>query len=139
MAGLSGNGVLGLIGLCAYIFPGGMDQGVIIRERGLLYVIWNEPSSGLFIPKDPRAPFFPPDTPGERVDWAVARLGPQSMAANLGMVPPQVWEGDDDGGYRGRLGYVRCTGDAIIPVAQQDGMLAAAGGRGKWVIRTLEG
>ena len=135
--GLSDEGVLGLIALCAYVFPGGMDQGAAIREIGdLPYVTWDVPSEGLFVAKDPRSLFFPPDTPADRIDWAVPQLRPQSMAANMGIVPPQAWQDDS---YFGRLGYIRCTADAINPIAQQDSMVASAGGREKWVIRTLEG
>ncbi|CAG7995951.1 unnamed protein product [Penicillium salamii] len=135
--GLSGNDVLGMIALCAYIFPGGMDQGVAIRDiGGLPYVTWDAPSEGLFVPKDPGSLFFPPDTPADKIDWAVPQLRPQSMAANMGIVPPQVWEDDS---YSGGLGYIRCTDDVIVPIEQQDGMLAGAGGQSKWIIRTLKG
>lgn len=135
--GLSEKGVLGMIALCAYVFPGGMDQGAAIREiGGLPYVIWDTPSKGLFVAKNPRSMFFSPDTPADRIDWAVPQLRPQSMAANMGFVPPQAWQDDS---YSGRLGYIRCTADAINPIAQQDSMVAIAGGREKWVIRTLEG
>ncbi|KZN86669.1 Methylesterase [Penicillium chrysogenum] len=135
--GLSGKGVLGMVALCAYIFPGGMDQGAVIRDIGdLPYVTWNMPSKGLFQTKDPRSLFFPPDVPAERVDWAVAQLRPQSMAANMGIVPPQAWQDDT---YTGRLGYIRCTADVVIPIEQQGGMVLGAGGQEKWVVRTLEG
>lgn len=137
ITGLSGKGVLGMIALCAYIFPGGMDQGAVIRDLGgLPYVTWDVPSEGLFLTKDPRSLFFPPDVPEDRIDWAVAQLRPQSMAANMGIVPPQAWQDDS---YIGRLGYIRCTADAVNPIAQQDSMVAGAGGKEKWVIRTLEG
>lgn len=129
--------VLGLIALCAFLFPGGMDQGAVFRAGGgLPYVTLDEPSEGFFVPKDPRSLFFAPDVPGDRADWAVSRLRPQSMAANMGTVPPQAWQDD---GYMGGLGYIRCTADVAVPVAQQDGMVMGAGGQGKWVIRTLEG
>lgn len=139
LAGLSNHSdsVLGLICLATFIFPGGMDQGAVIREiGGLPYAVWDTPSPGLFITNDPRALFYSPDTPEERVEWAVSKLTPQSMAANLGIVPPQAWQ---DEGYRGRFAYIGCTDDVVIPVAQQDGMLAAAGGKEKWLVRTLEG
>lgn len=64
------------------------------------------------------------------------QLRPQSMAANLGIVPRQVWKDDS---YLGRLGYVRCTADVVNPIAQQDSMVAGAGGQEKWISRTLEG
>ncbi|KAJ5168597.1 uncharacterized protein N7482_004191 [Penicillium canariense] len=135
--GLSGKGVLGMIALCAYIFPGGMDQGAVIRDiGGLPYVLWDAPSEGLFLAKDARSLFFPPDVPADRVDWAVPQLRPQSMAANMGVVPPQAWQ---DESYDGRLGYIRCTADVINPIEQQDSMVMGAGGQEKWVIRTLEG
>ncbi|KAJ5472246.1 hypothetical protein N7530_006247 [Penicillium desertorum] len=135
--GLSEKGVLGMVALCAYMFPGGMDQGAVIRDIGdLPYVTWNMPSEGLFQTKDPRSLFFPPDVPAERVDWAVSQLRPQSMAANMGIVPPQAWQDDS---YIGRLGYIRCTADVVIPIEQQDGMVLGAGGQENWVVRTLEG
>ncbi|KAJ6178134.1 hypothetical protein N7519_008595 [Penicillium mononematosum] len=135
--GLSEKGVLGMVALCAYIFPGGMDQGAAIRDIGdLPYVTWNMPTEGLFQTKDPRSLFFPPDVPEDRVDWAVSQLRPQSMAANMGIVPPQAWQDD---AYIGRLGYIRCTADVVISIEQQDGMVLGAGGQEKWVVRTLEG
>ncbi|CAG7964621.1 unnamed protein product [Penicillium nalgiovense] len=135
--GLSEKGVLGMIALCAFIFPGGMDQGAVIRDiGGLPYVTWNMPSEGLFQTKDPRSLFFPPDVSADRADWAVSQLRPQSMAANMGIVPPQAWQDDS---YIGRLGYIRCTADVVIPIEQQDGMVLGAGGQDKWVVRTLEG
>ena len=135
--GLAEQGVLGMVALCAYIFPGGMDQGAAIRDiGGLPYVTWDMPSEGLFQTKDPRSLFFPPDVPAERVDWAVSQLRPQSMAANMGIVPPQAWQ---DETYIGRLGYIRCTADVVVPIEQQDGMVLGAGGQEKWVVRTLEG
>ncbi|KAJ5806759.1 hypothetical protein N7474_010351 [Penicillium riverlandense] len=136
--GLADKGVLGMVALCAYIFPGGMDQGAVIRDMGgLPFVTWDVPSEGLFLPKDPRNLFFAPDVPADRIDWALPQLRPQSMAANMGIVPPQAWQDDS---YSGRLGYIRCTADAgILPIEQQDGMVAGAGGQEKWLIRTLEG
>ncbi|CAL5869195.1 uncharacterized protein PFLUO_LOCUS3423 [Penicillium psychrofluorescens] len=135
--GLADKGVLGMVALCAYIFPGGMDQGAAIRDiGGLPYVTWDVPSEGLFLANDPRSLFFPPDAPADRTDWAVPQLRPQSMAANTGIVPPQAWQDDS---YTGRLGYIKCTADVVLPIAQQDGMVAGAGGQEKWVIRTLEG
>ncbi|KGO54355.1 hypothetical protein PEX2_038430 [Penicillium expansum] len=135
--GLSEKGVLGMIALSAFIFPGGMDQGAVIRNiGGLPYVTWDVPSEGLFQTKDPRSLFFPPDAPSDRIEWAVPQLRPQSMAANMGIVPPQAWQDDS---YTGRLGYIRCTADVVIPLEQQDTMIAGAGSQGKWVVRTLEG
>ncbi|CAI7642915.1 unnamed protein product [Penicillium palitans] len=135
--GLSDKGVLGMIALSAFIFPGGMDQGTAIRDiGGLPYAMWDVPSEGLFQTKDPQSLFFPPDVSADLVDWAVPQLRPQSMAANMGIVPPQSWEDDS---YTGRLGYIRCTGDVVIPIGQQDAMVEGAGGQGKWVVRTLEG
>ncbi|CAI7669187.1 unnamed protein product [Penicillium crustosum] len=134
--GLSDKGVLGMIALSAFIFPGGMDQGTVIRDMGgLPYVTWDVPSEGLFQTKDPRSLFFPPDVSADLVDWVVPQLRPQSMAANMGIVPPQAWEDDS---YTGRLGYIRCTADVVIPIEQQDAMVEGAGGQGKWVVRTLE-
>ncbi|CAI7633102.1 unnamed protein product [Penicillium discolor] len=130
--GLSNKGVLGMIALSGFIFPEGMDQGAVIRDMGgLPYVIWDVPSEGLFQTKDPRSLFFPPDVPADRVEWAVPQLLPQSMAANMGIVPPQAWQ---DNSYTGR-----CTADVVIPIEQQDAMVEGAGGQGKWVVRTLEG
>ncbi|KAJ5511085.1 hypothetical protein N7453_003188 [Penicillium expansum] len=120
--GLSENGVLGMIALSAFIFPGGMDQGAVIRNIGRLpYVTWDVPSE---------------DAPSDRIEWAVPQLRPQSMAANMGIVPPQAWQDDS---YTGRLGYIRCTADVVIPIEQQDAMIAGAGSQGKWVVRTLKG
>lgn len=137
--GLQDNrNLLGMIALCAYILPGGLDQGAAIRDiGGLPYVNWDSPAKGLFVPKEPANLFYPPDVPADLVEWAVAQIQPQSMAANTGIVPPQVWQ--DDGGYPGRLGYIRCTADVILPLAYQDEMIESAGGREKWIIRTLEG
>ncbi|KAJ5193266.1 hypothetical protein N7449_009408 [Penicillium cf. viridicatum] len=135
--GLSDKGVLGMIALCAFIFPGGMDQGAAIRDiGGLPYVTWDVPGEGLFQPKDPRSLFFPPDVPADLVDWAVPQLCPQSIAATTGIVPPQAWQ---DASYTGRLGYIRCTADVAVPIGQQDVMVEGADGQGKWVVRTLEG
>lgn len=138
ISGLSASGVLGLVSLCAYIFPGGMDQGAVIRSMGgLPYAAWDDPAEGLFVTKDPRGFFFPPDVSADRVDWAVKQLRPQSMAANMGIVPPQAWQDDD--AYSLRLGYIRCTADVVLPLDQQDSMVEDAGGEWKWVVRTLEG
>ncbi|RMJ28005.1 hypothetical protein PHISP_01120 [Aspergillus sp. HF37] len=127
IAGLSESGVLGLVSLCAYIFPGGMDQGAVIRSMGgLPYAAWDDPAEGLFVTKDPRSLFFPPDVPTDRVDWAVQLLRPQSMAANTGIVPPQAWQDGE---------AIPVTGWAI----SGDSMIEGAGGEEKWVIRTLEG
>lgn len=136
--GLQDNrNLVGMIGLCAYLLPGGMDQGAAIREiGGLPYVNWDSPTEGLFVTKDPASLFFPPDVPADLVEWAVPQLLPQSMAANKGFVPPQVWE---DEGYPDHLGYIRCTSDVVLPLADQDAMVEGAGGSEKWIIRTLEG
>jgi len=135
--GLPG-GVLGMIALCAYVFPGGMDQGAAIKSLGgLPYVDWDTPAEGLFQCKDPRGMFFPPDVSEDMVEWALPQLQPQSMAANMGIVPPQAWQ--DDRNYDGLLGYIRTPNDPIIPIADQDAMVAGAGGADKWVVRTLEG
>jgi pimeloyl-ACP methyl ester carboxylesterase len=134
---LDNRNLLGMIALCAYIFPGGMDQGAAIRSiGGLPYVNWDSPAEGLFVTKDPGSLFFPPDVSPDLVEWAVSQLRPQSMAANTGIVPPQAWQDD---GYPGRLGYIRCTEDVVNPLAQQDIMIEGAGGSDKWFIRTLEG
>ena len=136
--GLPG-GVVGFVAVCAYLLPGGLDQGAAIRAiGGLPYVTWDAPSEGLFVLNDPRGLLFPPDVPAELVDWAVARLKPQSSAANTGVVPPQAWK-EDAARYAGRFGYVRCTADAVLPIDQQDGYIEGAGGDDKWVVRTLEG
>ena len=141
LTGLSGKSnqglLLGLIALCAYVFPGGMDQGAVIRSLGgLPYVSWNTPSEGLFVVKDPGSLLFKPDVPADHVEWALTQLRPQSMAANMGIVPPQVWQ---DSTYTGQLGYIRCTADVAIPLEQQDSMIEGAGGQEKWLVRTLEG
>jgi hypothetical protein len=126
-----------MIALCAYIFPGGMDQGEVIRSLGgIPYVNWDSPSEGLFLAKDPGSILFTPDVPKDKADWALSQLRPQSMAANMGIVPPQAWQADS---YRGFLGYIKATADAIVPVADQESMINAASGSHKWIIRTLEG
>lgn len=131
------NNLLGLIALCAYILPGGLDQGAAIRDMGgLPYVTWDSPVEGLFVTKDPVSLFYPPDVSPDHVQWAVDQLRPQSMAANTGVVPPQAWQ---DEANKGRLGYIRCTDDKIIPLAAQDSMMESAGGREMWITRTLEG
>ncbi|OAA72458.1 hypothetical protein ISF_01531 [Cordyceps fumosorosea ARSEF 2679] len=133
------GGVLGLVCLCAFIFPGGMDQGAAIEAAGdLRYVVWDDPAEGLFVPRDPRAMFFPPDTSPEDTDWAVPQLRPQSMAANKGIVPPQAWQEDAEH-YAGRLGYVACTEDRAVPFEDQKAMIAGAGGAEKWIVRELKG
>lgn len=137
ITGLSEHGVLGMIALSAYIFPGGMDQGAVIRSLGgLPYASWDTPAEGLWLAKDPSSLLFSPDVPADRIDWVLPQLRPQSMATTLGIVPPQAWQED---AYTGRLGYIRCTADVIIPLAQQDSMLESAGGQEKWIIHTLEG
>ncbi|KAJ6788693.1 hypothetical protein PWT90_02415 [Aphanocladium album] len=133
------GGVIGYIALCAFIFPGGMDQGAAIEANGgLPYVRWDSPSQGLFEPKDPRNMFFPPDVPEERIDWAVAQLSPQSTAANTGFVPPQMWQ-DDVEHYHKKLGYIKCTDDVVVPVESQKAMIDAAGGDERWITRELQG
>jgi pimeloyl-ACP methyl ester carboxylesterase len=132
------GGVLGFVALCAYLLPGGLDQGALIKSiGGLPYVTWDEPREGVFVAKDPRSLFFPPDVSDELSEWAIAKFLPQSMAANQGIVPPQAWE--QEGKYRGALGYIRCTGDCMVPIADQDDMITKAGGADKWKTRTLEG
>lgn len=136
-SGLSG-GVVGLIHLCAYIFPGGMDQGAVIKSvGGLPYVTWDSPSEGLFVLNEPRVKLYLPDVPEDRIAWTLPQLTPQSSAANTGIVPPQAWQ--DDSHYSGRLGYIRCTADGIVPIADQDTMINAASATNKWVIRSLDG
>lgn len=115
-----------------------MDHGAFFRDAGgVPLVSWDSPSEGLHVLNVPRQLFFPPDTAEEMIEWAVPKLGSQTMASTLGIVPPQGWE--DDPGYVGRLGYIRCTGDTCIPVKEQDGMVGRAGGKGVWVVRTIEG
>jgi pimeloyl-ACP methyl ester carboxylesterase len=129
--------VLGMIALCAFIFPGGMDQGAVIESLGgLPYVDWDTPSKGLFLAKDPGSMLFPPDVPEERAKWALSQLRPQSMAANMGIVPPQAWQMDS---FSGSFGYIKATGDVIIPIADQDNMIKGAGGSDKWTTRSLKG
>ncbi|KAF5543871.1 hypothetical protein FNAPI_9550 [Fusarium napiforme] len=131
------GGVLGLIILCGYIFPGGMDQGAVIRSLGgLPYVNWDTPSPGLFVAKDPGSLLYPPDVSDEQAQWALSQLQPQSMAANMGIVPPQAWQGES---YKGRLAYIKATEDAVIPFSDQDGMVASSGGSEAWKICVLEG
>lgn len=133
------GGVVGLVALCAFLFPGGMDQGAVIRELGgLPYVVWDSPSEGLFVPKDSRNLFFPPDVPQDRIDWALPQLVPQSMAASMGIVPPQVWQ-EDAGHYADKLGYIFCTDDTAVPFEQQKAMVEGAGGKDKWTTRELQG
>ena len=137
-AGLPGS-VEGLIVLCGYILPGGLDQGAVIDSMGgLPYVNWDSPSEGLFMPKDPKSMFFPPDVSEEDTEAAIAQIQPQSTASNRGTVPPQAWQ-QDPLHFGGRFGYIRCTGDAIVPIADQDGMIQGAGGEEKWITRTLDG
>lgn len=136
--GLPRKDVLGMIALTAFVLPGGKDQGAAIREMGGLHTImsWDTPREGFFVVKDPRKFFFSPDTSADNIDWALPQLRPQSMAANLGIVPPQAWQDDS---FIGGLGYIRCTADVAIPIAQQDDMLSSAGGQERWITRTLEG
>ncbi|KAJ6136373.1 hypothetical protein N7512_001533 [Penicillium capsulatum] len=149
--GLADEGVLGMIALVAYIYPGNMDVAAHIRKiGGLPFIVWDTPSPGLFLATDARTRFFAPDTPEDRIDWALANLRPQSMAANTGITPPEAWQDDS---FDGRLGYIRCTADQVLStadqvlstagqvlsLARQDEMITAAGGEGKWVVRTLEG
>lgn len=133
------GGVEGFVALCAFMFPGGMDQGALIKANGgLPYVNWDSPSEGLFEPKDPRSMFFPPDVPDHRIDWAIAQLSPQSTAANTGIVPPQMWQEDADH-YTGKLGYIMCTHDKVVPFPSQKAMIEGAGGSDKWITRELQG
>ncbi|CAF3621956.1 unnamed protein product [Fusarium graminearum] len=133
---LSG-GVVGFINLCGYIFPGGMDQGAVIESvGGLPYVTWDTPSPGLFVAKDPGGLLYQPDVPKDLADWALSQLQPQSMAANMGIVPPQAWQDDS---YRGRLGYIKATADVVNPLTDQENMIAQSGGSDKWITRILEG
>lgn len=132
------GGVVGLVHLCAYVFPGGMDQGAVIKGMGgLPYVTWDSPSEGLFTPKDPRNMFFRPDVSEERIEWSVRQLSPQSTAATTGIVPPQAWQ--DDSHFATRFGYILCTEDTAIPLGQQTAMIEGAGGKDTWVTRALEG
>lgn len=80
--------------------------------------------------------FYVPDVPNNLAEWAIAQLRPQSMAASNGIVPPQAWQ---DETYTGQLGYIRCTADLALEIEGQDKMIEGAGGRERWVIRTLEG
>lgn len=133
------GGVVGLIALCAFLFPGGMDKGAVIKKMGgLSYVDWDSPSEGLFVTKDPRSLFFAPDVPQDRIDWAVPQLLPQSMVANTGIVPPQAWQEDADN-YAGKWGYIFCTDDTTVPLKQQKAMVEGAGGEDKWITRELQG
>ncbi|EGX89547.1 hypothetical protein CCM_07799 [Cordyceps militaris CM01] len=138
-AGNLPGGVVGLVCLCAFVLPGGMDQGALIEATGgLPHITWDAPSEGLFVPKDPRVMFFSPDVAQDCVDWALPQLRPQSMAANKGIVPPQAWQEDADY-YRHKLGYITCTEDKAIPFEQQKDMIDGAGGEGEWLVRELRG
>ncbi|KAF4443214.1 hypothetical protein F53441_11523 [Fusarium austroafricanum] len=131
------GGVLGFINLCGYIFPGGMDQGAVIESvGGLPYVNWDTPSPGLFVCKDPGSLMYVPDVSKDQADWALSQLRPQSMAANLGIVPPQAWQEDS---YKGRLGYIKATKDVVNPLSDQENMIAQSGGSEAWNTRVLEG
>jgi hypothetical protein len=133
----SNGELLGLIALCSYMHPGGFDQGEFIRSIGSLpFVEWDSPVEGLCVFKDPPSLFYTPDVPTDRIDWAIPRVRPQSVAASMGVVPPQIWQDDT---YTGQLGYIRCTADAAIPIEQQDSIIEVAGGQERWVVRTLEG
>lgn len=137
IAGLPTSSVLGLVDLTAYIEPGGLDQGAYIQSiGGMPYATFDTPSKGLHVHNNPRAMLFEPDVPADRIDWAIQRLVPQSMAGMLGIVPPQVWQ--EEGRDR-LLGYIRCTADGTIPIEFQDSMIESAGGRERWIVRTLEG
>lgn len=127
--------VVGLVVLCGYLFPGGMDQRAVIESIGLPYAIWDSPSEGFWLPNSPRELFYKPDVPAGLEEVAVGRLKPQAMTTQLGFVPPQVWQ---EGGFEG-LAYIRTTEDGILLIKDQDGMIEAAGGDEKWVVRTLEG
>lgn len=135
--GLANQGVLGLINLCGYIYPEGFDSMAFIEKiGGLPWVAWDTPSPGFIMAKDAPDRIFGQDTPQDRVDWAMQKIRPQSMAASTGIVPCQAWQDD---AFQGRLGYIRATADLTIPLDYQDQMLEAGGGEGKWVIRTIEG
>ena len=103
---------------------------------GLPYVDWNTPSPGLFVAKDPGSLLYQPDVPKDLADWALSQLQPQSMAANMGIVPPQAWQDD---WYQGRLGYIKATEDVVNPIADQENMIAQSGGNDKWITRLLDG
>ncbi|SCO81471.1 uncharacterized protein FRV6_05684 [Fusarium oxysporum] len=131
------GGVLGFINLCGYIFPGGMDQGAVIRSLGgLPYVNWDNPSPGLFVAKDPGSLLYRPDVSDEQAQWALSQLQPQSMAANMGIVPPQAWQEES---YKGRLAYIKATEDAVIPLSDQESMIVSSGGSEAWNTHVLEG
>ncbi|TQV91026.1 alpha/beta hydrolase superfamily protein [Cordyceps javanica] len=133
------GGVVGLVCLCAFILPGGMDQGAAIKAQGgLPGLAWDSPSDGLFVPKDPRGFLFSPDCAPDHIDWALPQLRPQSMAANMGIVPPQAWQEDAEN-YANRLGYIACTDDEAVPYADEMAMLNGAGGKEKWILRELQG
>lgn len=140
LTGLSENNngtLIGLIDLCAFILPRGIDHGAVIRSLGgSPYMDWDTPAEGLFVTKDPKNMFYAPDVPEDLAEWAIAQLRPQSMAATNGTVPPQAWQDDN---YTGQLGYIRCTADSAVPLEEQDKMVEGAGGRERWVTRTLEG
>lgn len=130
------SSVLGLIVLCGYIFPGGMDQGAILKALNPPFFKWDTPRKGFTMPLDPHAFFYKPDVPEELIEWAEAGLKPHCLDTQMGIVPPQVWQ---DEGFKGGFGYIRTLEDGILKIAEQDGMIEAAGGKERWVIRTLEG
>jgi pimeloyl-ACP methyl ester carboxylesterase len=140
LAGLSKNNndtLIGLIDLSAFILPGGIDHGALIRSLGgSPYMDWDTPAEGLVVTKDPKNMFYAPDVPDDLAEWAIAQLHPQSMTATNGIVPPQAWE---DETYTGQLGYIRCTADLAVKIEGQDKMIEGAGGKERWVTRTLEG
>ncbi|KAJ3491807.1 hypothetical protein NLG97_g5530 [Lecanicillium saksenae] len=132
------GGVVGFIGLCAFIFPGGFDKAAATRAKtgpGLL--IWDSPSEGLFVLIDPRGTLFPPDVSQAQIDWAIPQLMPQSSLSH-GVVPSQAWENDAEH-YADKLGYIICTDDRVIPLNSQKRMIEGAGGANKWITRELQG
>jgi pimeloyl-ACP methyl ester carboxylesterase len=132
-----GDGVVGFINLCGYIYPAGMDQGAVIDAMGGLdWVQWDTPLPGVFLAKDPRTRFYAPDCTDEQAAWAMGQLMPQSTAANRGIVPPQAWQDDRFGG---RFGYIYTTADGTVPYGYQRQMVEDSGGKERWVQRTLEG
>ncbi|KAJ6787583.1 hypothetical protein PWT90_00666 [Aphanocladium album] len=132
------GGVVGFIGLCAFIFPGGFDKATATKGKGgPEFVIWDSPSQGLFVPKDPRGTLFPPDVSQAQIDWALPQLSPQSSLSH-GVVPPQAWE-DDTEHYTNKFSYILCTEDRVLPFNAQKSMISGAGGADRWITRELQG
>lgn len=134
------GGVIGYIGLCAYLLPGGADQGAMIDNSAALQAIvqWNSPKEGLFVCTKPRESFCEPDVQGDLAEWALSQLRPQSMAANRSIVPVPAWE-NDLAHYTGKLGYIKATADPIVTSEAADGFVAIAGGPDVWKVVLLEG